>query len=89
MSSTWESKYDFLVEYAKKERNCKVPQTYTVKGVNLGRWVMEQRTQFEKMKNGEKSSLIEEKINALNNIGFMWTVNKKKPLPLTVPYTDV
>ena len=27
LSSTWESKYDFLVEYAKKERNCKVPRT--------------------------------------------------------------
>ena len=48
LSSAWESKYDFLVKYAKKERNCKVPQTYTVKGVNLGRWVMEQRTQFKK-----------------------------------------
>ena len=35
--STWKSKHDFLVEYAKKERNCKVPQTYAVKDVNLGR----------------------------------------------------
>ena len=41
------------------------------------------------MKNGEKGSLTEEKMNALNDIGFMWTVNKKKPLPLAVPYSDV
>ena len=50
---------------------------------------MEQRTQFKNMKNGEKVSLIEEKMNALNDIRFMWTVKKKKPRPLTVPYAAV
>ena len=68
-----------LVEYKKEKKNCSVPRDFKVQDVNLGHWVSEQRTQFKKMQNGQKSSLTEEKITALNTIGFKWSIIKRKP----------
>ena len=78
-NKSWESRYDLLVEYKKEKKNCSVPRDFKVQDVNLGRWVSEQRTQFKKMQNGERSSLTEERITALNTIGFEWSIIKRKP----------
>ena len=54
---------------------------YTEQSINPGRWVTTQHTQLKIKKNldGKKSSLTEDRMYALNVIGFKWSVNKKKP----------
>ena len=73
----WDLRYDLLVDYKNENGNCKVPSKYEVQGVRLGRWVTEQRSQFNKKEKGQKSNLTDKRMNRLNAIGFIWQVNKK------------
>jgi superfamily II DNA or RNA helicase len=64
----WETGFNFLNKYKNEERDCNVPDKHISHGFALGSWVGTQR---------RNTSLDQEKISRLNNIGFIW-----KPLDI-------
>jgi hypothetical protein len=69
---TWNQKYQDLVEYASKYGDCLVSRSYHDKA--LYNWVILQRQQFRKWRQGKRSCLSKERKNALDKIGFVWSV---------------
>lgn len=66
----WSQSYDQLVEFKDEHGHCVVP---TTRG-SLGLWVRDQRREYGKRNRGEKSLLTEERIERLNEVGFVWDV---------------
>ena len=66
LSERWEEHYQALLKYSKREGNCLVNQKYKVGNINLGTWVNTQRQNYR------RKVLSEARINALENIGFVW-----------------
>ena len=66
----WGNRYAELVEYKEANGHCNVPQRYTA-NAELGRWVKDQRT----LKT--KGRISQERIDALNKIGFSWRIRFK------------
>ena len=63
---TWETQYKKLVAYKTRHGHCRVPQRYEDR--TLASWVATQRVRKQ------KGSLSEERIYALNSIGFVWKI---------------
>lgn len=63
----WEEGFSHLVRFKQKEGHCNAPKGCTVEGFNLGNWVSTQRH--------TKDSLSIDRINRLENIGFIWEPN--------------
>ncbi len=63
--ASWEQRFDELLAYRQKYRDCKVPQHWK-KNKQLGKWVNTQRTQLKrgKMEADRKAKL--------DSIGFVW-----------------
>lgn len=70
--SSWNIKFEELKAYKELFGNCMVPQRYQA-NPSLGTWVHTQRRQYKLMKEGKKSSMTQEKAEALDSIGFYWT----------------
>lgn len=63
----WKLLYEKAKVYAAENKNLDPPATYkTSDGLNLGRWLMEQRSSYRKNK------LTEDKVRRLEAIGFEW-----------------
>ena len=60
----WEKNFEALVAYKAEFGDCLVPQRFVYLGFNLGSWVANQRA--------EKKTLTPEKIQRLNDLGFVW-----------------
>lgn len=67
----WLKRYDELVEFQKKNKHCLVPHDFSA-NIELARWVKRQRYQYNLFLRHEKSSITEERIKLLGNIGFVW-----------------
>jgi hypothetical protein len=63
----WSERYDELLEYIKEHGNSLVPQEYE-DNTSLGYWVQKQRTLYK------TNSLSDERIQKLNEVGFVWSV---------------
>ena len=70
-NQAWEAKFAELVAYREEYGHCSVPRTYEANR-ELGHWVMRQRTQYRLLMEGKRSSMTEERIVTLNQIGFVW-----------------
>ena len=68
----WEANYQLLQEFQKEHGHCQVPRNHSVDNVKLGRWVNTQRTQYKNFKDGKSSPMTQERIDALERIGFHW-----------------
>lgn len=68
----WKEKFELLEFYAEDKGDCLVPRQHST----LGRWVAEQRVMEKKRRNGEKSSMTDERYRKLEDIGFIWEINK-------------
>lgn len=66
----WEAAFNELLRYKAEHGNVSVPQDWPT---NLGRWV---GTQRKLVKEGKLSP---EREKRLNNIGFVWSINKSMP----------
>jgi hypothetical protein len=67
---SWKEGYAHLASYQKREGNCDVPQDHcTEDGLNLGRWVRQQR----------RKTLTPERIELLNQLGFTIPDPKRSP----------
>ena len=76
--AAWELRMNELINYSEVYGHCNVPATYTFHQ-GLAVWVKRQRQQYKFFKNGKPSCMTEERIAALENIGFEWELRKRGP----------
>jgi hypothetical protein len=67
----WAEKFEELCEYRKNMGHCLVPHTFS-ENLPLARWVKRQRYQYKLMKEGKASTMTEERVAALETVGFVW-----------------
>lgn len=67
----WAERFNDLKDYREKNGNCLVPHTYK-ENLPLARWVKRQRYQYKLMVEGKSSTMTEERVTALEEIGFIW-----------------
>lgn len=75
-SSAWNERFNELLEYKKHHGDCLVPQRYP-QNPQLGVWVNKQRAEYKLFKEGKKSSMTKERIQALESVGFIWAKRRK------------
>ena len=73
----WLEMYNELVEYKEEHHHCVVPKRYPP-NKTLGTWVITQRKEYRKKKEGKPSSMTPGRIQKLEEIGFAWNVRKNK-----------
>jgi hypothetical protein len=73
--STWKQRLEELQEFKRINGTCAVPCNYS--NSKLAVWVHHQRRQYKKMKLGDASHMTSERVEALNQIGFVWSPRKK------------
>ena len=67
----WSEKFEELCQYREKMGHCLVPHTFT-ENLALARWVKRQRYQYKLMLEGKSSTMTEDRVKALEDIGFVW-----------------
>lgn len=67
----WSDKFVELCEYRERMGHCLVPHTYN-ENLPLARWVKRQRYQYKLMQEGKPSTMTEERVKALEEVGFVW-----------------
>jgi hypothetical protein len=73
--------YNTLKQYEKENGHCLVPQNFE-KNPKLGRFVKAQRRHYKLMTMRKKSSMTDERVRLLNQIGFAWNAKDFKFQPL-------
>lgn len=71
----WYSRLEDLKQYKQQYGDCLVPNKYA-ENPPLGTWVMHQRAQYRKLREGKPSPMTEERVEALESIGFVWSISK-------------
>ncbi len=61
-----------LLLYKNTNGSCSVPKRYK-ENPSLGNWVNKTRQMYRKYLNGESSSITKERIQVLNDVGFIWS----------------
>ena len=80
-SDKWMDQYLMLKAYKEKHGDCQVPTHYE-ENPKLGRWTHTQRHQRRlKLKLYKKSSISQERIALLDNLGFNWEVRPSMEQP--------
>ena len=74
----WNDRYFELFNHKEAHGDCNVPAKYKP-NKQLANWVVTQRTQYRLLKKGEKANITQERIDKLNDIGFVWDVSHKFP----------
>jgi len=69
----WNQRLEELRQYVKRHGNCDVP-----KHTPLGIWILNQRSQYKLLAKKKPSSMTEDRIRTLNEIGFDWRFPVKK-----------
>jgi hypothetical protein len=67
----WLDRLRDVQDFKEKHGNCLVPTSYK-ENPKLGTWVHHQRGQFKKYTEGKSCHITEERIQALDNLGFVW-----------------
>jgi len=75
--ATWLERLRELADYKETYGTSIVPTNYT-KNPKLGAWTHHQRRQYKKLKEGKPCHITEERIKALNAIGFIWNPRATK-----------
>ena len=74
-ASIWSARFQQLCEYKVQFGHCLMPARYSA-NPTLRRWVSIQRTQYKLFQKGKPSPMAEERIRALESIGFDWGTTK-------------
>lgn len=69
--STWLERLRELADFKEEHGSCIVPSSYA-KNTKLATWVHHQRRQYKKFKEGKHCHITEDRIRALDKIGFVW-----------------
>lgn len=75
----WEVRYSLVKHFYEKHGHLKIPAQYNVDGIDLNKWLSEQRQIYLGKRNGK--ALTPDQIERLNSIGMVWekrTVTKVK-----------
>jgi len=67
----WMLRYEELRQFQQKHGNCRVPHGYA-ENRKLSWWVMNQRAQYQLLRQGQKSWLSEDRVALLGALGFDW-----------------
>jgi hypothetical protein len=67
----WMVKFEELVEYKKTHGHCQVPHSYK-QSPTLARWAKRQRYQYKLFDDGKPSTMTEERVVSLEELGFVW-----------------
>jgi len=67
----WTEKFEELLEFRKGRGHCCVPHTFE-ENPSLARWVKRQRYQYKLKAEGKPSTMTDERIVALEQVGFVW-----------------
>jgi hypothetical protein len=70
--TTWQERYQELVEFRQKYKHARVPFSFP----HLGEWVQNQRRQKERLDHGKSSTLTPARIQLLDGIQFLWKPRK-------------
>eukprot|EP00559_Dactyliosolen_fragilissimus_P002589 CAMPEP_0184866516 /NCGR_PEP_ID=MMETSP0580-20130426/22723_1 /TAXON_ID=1118495 /ORGANISM="Dactyliosolen fragilissimus" /LENGTH=616 /DNA_ID=CAMNT_0027366247 /DNA_START=388 /DNA_END=2235 /DNA_ORIENTATION=- len=74
-ANAWFDRFEELKKYKDEHGNCCVPQKYE-KNPSLGIWVNKQRMEYKLLQDGQKSSMTQERLKALQELGFVWAKRK-------------
>ena len=72
---TWYNRLQDLIDFKNEYGTCHVPYSANPK---LSSWVSSQRYNYKQNRDGKATSLTSERINQLDEIGFIWEANKYK-----------
>jgi hypothetical protein len=75
--ATWLERIRELSEFRESHGSCVVPTSYT-ENSKLCTWVHHQRRQYKKFKEGKPCHITEERIRALETLGFVWYPRENK-----------
>jgi hypothetical protein len=67
----WSETFQTLLAFRKAHGHCLVPHGYK-ENMSLARWVKRQRYQHKLLKEGKPCTMTEERIQLLENVGFVW-----------------
>eukprot|EP00586_Coscinodiscus_wailesii_P019545 CAMPEP_0172506182 /NCGR_PEP_ID=MMETSP1066-20121228/192487_1 /TAXON_ID=671091 /ORGANISM="Coscinodiscus wailesii, Strain CCMP2513" /LENGTH=244 /DNA_ID=CAMNT_0013283087 /DNA_START=204 /DNA_END=938 /DNA_ORIENTATION=- len=84
--TTWMQRYEDLRKFKMKHGHCRVPRGFA-ENPSLGNWVSSQRMHFKKYKEGKKSTITENRVRALEQIGFQWKKKNAKKRQQEQPST--
>ena len=70
-NSRWQQKFDDLKAFKSIYNHCNVPTRWE-EDFALAQWVKRQRYQYKLKKSGLHSNMIDEREEALTNLGFVW-----------------
>jgi len=71
----WSEKFEELTDFQRRFGHCQVPNRWQ-ENIKLSQWVKRQRHQYKIKKEGKNASLTDHKINALESLGFTWSVHE-------------
>ena len=74
-ASIWSEHFQQLREFEVKFGHCRVSRQYAA-NPKLGQWVSRQRSNYRLYKEGKPSPMTEERIRALESVGFDWETSK-------------
>mmetsp|Transcript_57191 Transcript_57191/g.68802 ORF Transcript_57191/g.68802 Transcript_57191/m.68802 type:complete len:651 (+) Transcript_57191:86-2038(+) len=74
---TWKASYKELIQYKEKHGHVLVPFLYPL-NTKLGHWVNEQRKMYKMMLQRNSNVMTQERIQALNKIGFAWSLRNRR-----------
>jgi hypothetical protein len=72
----WIENYKELHEFHKEFGHCLVRPSNWPKNVKLAQWVKRQRHQYKCRSEGKQSNLTDDRMEALENLGFVWSVRE-------------
>lgn len=67
----WTERFEDLCTFRKKHGHTNVPHSYKENSA-LSQWVQRQRYQYRLRQEGKRSTLTDERVNLLENAGFVW-----------------
>ena len=73
----WDRRYQELISFKERHGHCNVPHLWS-ENLALSRWVTCQRICHRNLQSGIKPDISTDRVQALEDIGFEWTVNDKK-----------
>lgn len=73
----WNKRFHELKDYKSTFGDCMVPKIFPSNPA-LAKWVDQQRTQYKHLQDGRHSYLTKERMEQLEEIGFVWNVHKHK-----------
>ena len=70
-AENWTEKYEELIEFRNRLGHCLVPNHFD-ENPTLAQWVKRQRSQYKLKLLGKRSTMSDERVQALEDVGFVW-----------------